>query len=95
MQIQINSKKRTSISRDTKCILFEMPVNGVVANPNIYKWKLLESMILVLDKKSNMMSKYGANFFIIVRWYKWEVCEIDTDRHDAGPFLHFPRTNMF
>ena len=30
-------RKETSISWDTECILFEIPVNGVLANPNIYK----------------------------------------------------------
>ena len=29
-----------------------------------------------------MTSKYGTNFFIIIRHYKWEDCEIDADRYD-------------
>ena len=35
-----------------------------------------ESLVLVLDTRSNMTSKYGSNFFIIIRHYKSADCEI-------------------
>ena len=34
-------------------------------------------------------------FIIIIRRHKWEVCEIDTNRHDDSQIPHFPRTNAF
>ena len=50
---------------------------------NIFKYRILgQSMMLVVDTKSNMTPKYGRNFFIIRRRYKRET-EIDTTRHDA------------
>ena len=43
-----------------------------------------------MNKKSNMTSKYGTNFVISIRHYKWEDCEIDADRKDASRLQDFP-----
>ena len=39
-----------------------------------------ESMVLILDTRSNMTTKYGTNYFIIKRHYKWEDCELNAVR---------------
>ena len=62
---------KTFISSDTVCILVEIPVNGILANPNIYQYrKSLESMMLVLDTRSNMTSNMAQTYIIIIRPYK-------------------------
>ena len=50
-------------------------------NPNISKYlEFLELKILGYDTKSDMTSKYGTIFFIIIRHYKWEDFKIEADR---------------
>ena len=50
-------------------------------NPNISKYKEYgNAKELVMDRRSDMTSKYGTNLFIIIRHYKWEDWEIDADR---------------
>ena len=69
----------------------EIPKCESHINSNISKYrKFWESKVLVLDTGSNMTSKYGTNIIIIIRHYKWENCETDTDRGDQGRLLYFP-----
>ena len=56
-------------------------IKSMRLNPNISKYcEFGELKVLGLDTKSNMTSKYGTIFFIIIRHYKWEDFEIDADR---------------
>ena len=36
--------------------------------------------VLGYDRKSDMTSKYGTIYFIIICYYKWEDFEIEADR---------------
>ena len=50
-------------------------------NPNISKyWEFGELKVLGYNTKSDMTSKYGTIFFIIIRHYKREDFEIEADR---------------
>ena len=55
-------------------------IKSIRLNPNISKYlKFAELKVLGLDTKSDMASKYVTNLFIIIRHYKWEDLEIDSD----------------
>ena len=74
----------TLISWNSGLILFQNAVNEASANLNIYKYKKFwKSMMLILDTRSNMTSKYGIVLSIIIRLTN-EKTEIDTARHDAS-----------
>ena len=76
-------ENETIISCNTECILSLNMANGARADQNIYKtMKFWESMMLVLDSRCNMRSKYG-DFFNILIHHNWQNCEIDTTRRDA------------
>ena len=61
--------------------LFAKHLKSNRINPNISKYgEFGESKMLGLDTISNMTFKYGTDYFIIIRHYKLEDCEIDTDR---------------
>ena len=65
-------------------------------NQNISRYReFAESTVLLLDTRSNMTSKYGTNYFIIIRHYKWEDCEIDADRRFAIRLQDFSCRNTF
>ena len=42
-------------------------------------WEFGELKVLGYGTKSDMTSKYGTIFFIIIRHYKWEDFEIEAD----------------
>ena len=61
--------------------LFDKHKESSLINQNISTYREFgESLVLGLDTRSNMTSKYGTNFFIIIRHHKLEGCEIDADR---------------
>ena len=82
--MKFNNGKKT-ISGNPEWTFFPEPpqkkVIGIQLKLN--KWNFGESMVLVVDTRSNMTSKYGANLFIIGRHYQWEDRKIDATRHDA------------
>ena len=65
--------------------LFEKHIKSIRINPNIFKyWGFWELNILVLETKSNMTSKCGTNYFIIICHCKLEECKTDRDRYDPS-----------
>ena len=60
-------------------------IKSIRLNPNIFKYcEFWELMVLGLDTKSDMTSEHVTNFFIIIRHYKWEDCEINAYRLDPS-----------
>ena len=56
-------------------------MKSIRLNSNISKyWEFVELKVLGFDTKSDMITKYFTNFFIIIRRYKWEDFEIDADQ---------------
>ena len=54
--------------------------SGIYSSKYFRRREFGESLVLVLDTRSNMTPKYGTGFFIIIRHYKWEDYEIDADQ---------------
>ena len=62
-------------------LLFEKHKKPSRINPNIYKYReFVESLVLVLDTRSNTIFKYGTNFFIIIFIIFYYFLLIDADR---------------
>ena len=56
-------------------------MKSIRLNPNISKyWEFGELKVLGYDTKSDMTSKYGTIFFIIISHLKWEDFGIEADR---------------
>ena len=75
--------------------LFEKHIKLIRINPNISKyWEFEELKELVLDKKSNMTSKYDTNFLLLYAITNKKTI-IGSARYDVSRRQDFSRRNTF